>query len=124
MSENIASLEVQMRQQIELRDRIELDLNALRDLCVKLDAQKDSLQEELNNCATMKVLYEAQISKLENEQKAANDQRNRDRAAVDSLEKLLEQETRNSMECRRLNQELQNEIGRLKERVSDLQNKL
>ncbi|KAK0096265.1 hypothetical protein PV326_005916 [Microctonus aethiopoides] len=124
LSENVASLEVQMRQQIELRDGIELDLNALRDLCVKLDAQKDSLQEELNNCAAMKILYEAQINKLENEQKAASDQRNRDRAEVDSFEKLLEQETRNSMECRRLNQELQNEISRLKERVSDLQNKL
>ena len=38
-----------MRQQEDQRERAEADLNAVRDLCVKLDQQKDNLMQQLGD---------------------------------------------------------------------------
>lgn len=42
-------METQLRQQIEQRHRAETDLLAVRDLCVKLDQQKESLMQQLSD---------------------------------------------------------------------------
>jgi len=48
-------METQLQQQIEQRRRVESDLMAVRDLCVKLDQQKDSLMEQLGDKDTLKA---------------------------------------------------------------------
>lgn len=54
LTQNVASMETQLRQQIEQRHRAEADLLAVRDLCVKLDQQKDTLVEQLGDKNTIK----------------------------------------------------------------------
>lgn len=48
----------------------------------------------------------------------------RDRVTVERLETLLDQARQESINAQATNQELQNEISRLKQKVSELQNKL
>jgi len=48
-------MEMQLRQQIEQRHQAEADLMAVRDLCVKLDQQKDTLVEQLGDKDTVKA---------------------------------------------------------------------
>lgn len=48
-------METQLRQQAEQRHRAEADLMAVRDLCVKLDQQKDALMEQLGDKNTVKA---------------------------------------------------------------------
>lgn len=68
--------------------------------------------------------YDMQIAKLKAEQAIIQDQMNRDRAMVEKLEMLLDQARQESMTTQTNNQELQNEVSRLKQKMSELQNKL
>ncbi|XP_029664443.1 centrosomal protein of 135 kDa-like isoform X2 [Formica exsecta] len=124
LTQSVASMETQLRQQIEQRHRAETDLLAVRDLCVKLDQQKDTLVEQLGDKNTIKEHYDAQVSKLKAEQSIMQEQMTRDRVIVERLETLLDQARQESINAQATNQELQNEISRLKQKVSELQNKL
>lgn len=152
-------METQLRQQIEQRHRAEADLMAVRDLCVKLDQQKDTLVDQLGDKDTVKVhvnlltlhsihlffilllfyflhvtlvspslyffiQYEAQLSRLKAEQSIVQDQITRDRVTIERLEILLDQSRQESINAQATSQELQNELCRLKQKVSELQNKL
>lgn len=146
-------METQLRQQTDQRHRTEADLMAVRDLCVKLDQQKDALMEQLGDKNTVKAhvnlltlvcqflflfnmltrflnrvlflsQYEAQLSRLKAEQSIVQDQMTRDHVTLERLETLLDQTRQESINAQANNQELQNEISRLKQRVSELQTKL
>ncbi|XP_076665146.1 uncharacterized protein LOC143367341 isoform X2 [Andrena cerasifolii] len=124
LTQNVASMESQVRQQGQQRHKTESDLTAVRDLCVKLDQQKDTLMQELDDKDTCKTKYDMQIAKLKAEQAIIQDQMSRDRAMVEKLEMLLDQARQESMTTQANNQELQNEVCRLKQKMSELQNKL
>lgn len=64
------------------------------------------------------------MSRLKAEQSIVQEQMTRDRVTVERLETLLDQARQESMNAQATNQELQNEISRLKQKVSELQNKL
>ncbi|XP_025989831.1 centrosomal protein of 135 kDa isoform X2 [Solenopsis invicta] len=124
LTQSVASMETQLRQQMEQRHQAEADLMAVRDLCVKLDQQKDTLVEQLGDKDTAKAHYEAQLSRLKVEQSVVQEQITRDRVTVERLETLLDQARQESINAQTTNQELQNEISRLKQKVSELQSKL
>ncbi|XP_053977812.1 centrosomal protein of 135 kDa isoform X1 [Hylaeus volcanicus] len=124
LTQNIASMETQLRQQEEQRHRAEADLNAVRDLCVKLDQQKETLVQQLDDKDALKTQYDMQIAKLKADQTIIQEQMNRDRATVERLEMLLDQARQESITVQANNQELQNEMTRLRQKMSDLQNKL
>lgn len=65
-----------------------------------------------------------QIAKLKTEQSVIQDQMNKDRATVERLEILLDQARQESITVQANNQELQNEMSRLRQKMSELQNKL
>ncbi|XP_008547784.1 centrosomal protein of 135 kDa isoform X2 [Microplitis demolitor] len=124
LTQNVASLETQVRQQLELRKTAETDLNAVRDLCVQLDQQKESLKKEIIDKESLIVQYETKLSRVKVEQNLVQDQKSRDYVTIDRLQMLLDQARRESVECQKNNQELLNEIDRMKQRINDLQNKL
>ncbi|KOC66279.1 Centrosomal protein of 135 kDa [Habropoda laboriosa] len=124
LTQNVASMETQLRQQGEQRHRIEADLIAVRDLCMKLDQQKDTLMHELDDKDSLKSQYDMQIAKLKAEQSVIQDQMIKDRATVEHLEMLLDQARQESITVQTNNQELQNEMSRLRQKMSELQNKL
>lgn len=64
------------------------------------------------------------MSRLKAEQSIIQEQMTRDRVTVERLETLLDQARQESINAQATNQELQNEISRLKQKVSELQNKL
>ncbi|XP_074095969.1 centrosomal protein of 135 kDa isoform X2 [Cotesia typhae] len=124
LTQNVASLETQIRQQLELRGTVETDLNAVRDLCVQLDQQKEALKKEINDKDSIIALCEAKLSRFKAENNAVHDQKSRDHVTIDRLQMLLDQARRESINYQKNNQELLNEIDRMKQRIDDLQNKL
>ena len=58
LTQNVASLETQMRQLEDQKVRAESDLNAVRDLCLKLDQQKDGLMQQLEQNESLKSQVE------------------------------------------------------------------
>lgn len=64
------------------------------------------------------------MSRLKAEQSIVHEQITRDRVTVERLETLLDQARQESINAQATNQELQNEISRLKQKVSELQSKL
>lgn len=64
------------------------------------------------------------MSRLKAEQSIVQEQMTRDRVTVERLETLLDQARQESINAQATNQELQNEISRLKQKVSELQSKL
>lgn len=65
-----------------------------------------------------------QIAKLKAEQAVIQDQMTKDRATVERLEMLLDQARQESITAQANNQELQNEMSRLRQKMSELQTKL
>lgn len=49
LTSQVASLEIQMKQGSSQSDRINSDLKQMKDLCLKLDHEKDELRRELRN---------------------------------------------------------------------------
>ena len=47
LSGSVARFETQIRDELNRRHRAEEDLGVLRDLCAKLDGQKDSLMQQV-----------------------------------------------------------------------------
>lgn len=124
LTQTVASMETQLRQQTEQRLTAEADLNAVRDLCIKLDQQKDGLVRQLEEKDMTKAQYETQLAGLRAEQDVIQDQMDKDRATVERLEAMLDQARQESMNVQTTNQELQNEVSRLRQKIVELQNKL
>lgn len=55
MTQTIANLETQLRQQNEQRQRAETDLNAVKNLCIMLERQKDGLLQQIKDKDEMKA---------------------------------------------------------------------
>lgn len=72
----------------------------------------------------MFVQYETQLVRLRTEQNVIQDQMDRDRATIERLETLLDQARQDSIKVQTTNQELQNEMSRLKQKISELQTTL
>lgn len=49
LTSQIARMEMQIAQQTSTNDKLEAELSSVKDLCVKLDKQKDSLMKQLDD---------------------------------------------------------------------------
>ncbi|XP_043259475.1 centrosomal protein of 135 kDa-like isoform X2 [Colletes gigas] len=124
LTQNVASMETQLRAQEDEKQRAEANLCALKDLCLTLNEQKDTLMHQLDDNDTLKTKYDMQIAKLTAEQASIEDQMNKDRATVERLEMLLDQARQEAMTMQANNQKLRNEMFKLRQKMSELQNKL
>lgn len=124
MTSQIASLEIQLKQQVLQQDKLEAELASVRDLCVKLDKQKDNLSRELREKDSRQSQMEREMDRLMRDSDAARATLSKDRDSVEYLEKLLADSRQENVELKIINQELQSEILRLKNKIEELQNKL
>ncbi|XP_076626079.1 uncharacterized protein LOC143344162 isoform X3 [Colletes latitarsis] len=124
LTQNVASMETQLRAQEDEKQRAEANLCALKDLCLTLNEQKDTLMHQLDDNDTLKTKYDMQIAKLTAEQSSIEDQMNKDRATVERLETLLDQARQEAVTMQANNQKLRNEMFKLRQKMSELQNKL
>lgn len=60
LTSQVASLEIQMKQGYSQSDRINTELKQMKDLCLKLDHEKDELRHELRNRDDQRLM----VSKL------------------------------------------------------------
>ncbi|KAJ8984603.1 hypothetical protein NQ317_006065, partial [Molorchus minor] len=105
LTSQVASLEMQMKQGEAEYDRLAIELKQMKDLCVKLDHEKDGLRRELGE--------------RDNQQGQKKERNN-----LEGLEKLLNEARQDVVNQRLQNQELQAEINRLRAKVDDLQERL
>ncbi|XP_008217193.1 centrosomal protein of 135 kDa isoform X3 [Nasonia vitripennis] len=124
LTQNVASLEIQLQQATEQRLCAEEDLRTVRNLCMTLEQQKECISQRLNENTDLKTQYEVQLSRYRSEQEIFQDQMNKDHVQIDRLEKLLEEARKETMDCQSNCRELQNEVSKLKKKVSELQSKL
>nr|CAD7605616.1 unnamed protein product [Timema genevievae] len=121
---HVASLETQLRQQMELRQQTEADLTAVRELCVNIDDQKEVLSKQNSDNDIVKIQLESELSRLREELEIMQQHVSKDRAAVSSLEDMLANSRHEAVEQRAANQCLQAQIAQLQTNITDLQEKL
>nr|CAD7432575.1 unnamed protein product [Timema monikensis] len=121
---HVASLETQLRQQMELRQQTEADLTAVRELCVNIDDQKEVLSKQNSDNDIVKIHLESELSRLREELEIMQQHVTKDRAAVSSLEDMLANSRHEAVEQRAANQSLQAQVAQLQTNITDLQEKL
>ncbi|XP_058457113.1 putative leucine-rich repeat-containing protein DDB_G0290503 [Malaya genurostris] len=121
LSASIVSLEEEIECVREENANIREDLHATKDLCSKLDVQKEKLQEELNEHSSIREQLNKENDTLKRQLSLA---KTGDKAAVDGLQELLVA-SRSEVEQQRmvigqLNQELKSLKGRLEDITKNL----
>ncbi|XP_034949159.1 centrosomal protein of 135 kDa isoform X2 [Chelonus insularis] len=124
LTKAIARLETDVRQQVDQKDQAETDLNGLRDLCVKLEQQKETYAIEIGQKNATISNLEGELARLEAEYNINQNQKSHDQATIDRLQSLLDQARLEAIEHQQNNQKLHNEIDRLKQKTNKLQNEL
>ncbi|EDS34865.1 conserved hypothetical protein [Culex quinquefasciatus] len=121
LSANIVALESEVDCLKEENQHLREDLEATKDLCNKLDLQKDKLNEELNEHSSIREQLNRENATLKRQLTLAT---TGDKAAVDGLQELLAASRSEVEQQRIVTSQLNQEVKSLKEQVSDLSRKL
>ncbi|KAJ8963922.1 hypothetical protein NQ314_005250 [Rhamnusium bicolor] len=124
LTRQVACLEIQIKQGNSQHDRIATDLKQMKDLCVRLDHEKDTLKQELHNRDDQHGQVERNIDRLSRENDDLRKALDKDRNSLEGLEKLLNKSRQEVIEQRILNQDLQSEVNKMKSKVEELQERL
>ncbi|XP_066149970.1 centrosomal protein of 135 kDa isoform X2 [Euwallacea fornicatus] len=123
-SENVARLEMQLKQNGMELEHCSSELKQMRDLCVKLDREKDVLKSELTNREDRRSQAQKITEKLSSEKETLQKVLEQEKTSLEMVEKLLSDTRRDLTEQRLLNQDMQREISRLKQNISELEERL
>ncbi|KAB0799230.1 hypothetical protein PPYR_07110 [Photinus pyralis] len=96
----------------------------LRELCTRLDQQKDKLIRELQEKDEQKVKINEDVLRLRRESETLHSTLTRDRTSLDNLEKLLAESRDEALRQKVTNEELEFEIKALKQKLNDCEAKL
>ncbi|KAH1020604.1 hypothetical protein HUJ04_010236, partial [Dendroctonus ponderosae] len=124
LTSQVARLEVQLKQILIEKEQCNVELKQMRDLCVKLDKDKDNLKSELNNREDRRSNIQMLSEKLSSEKVTLQKALEQERSSLEAVEKLLNDSRRDLTEHRLLNQDLQREVNRLKQKVEELEERL
>ncbi|KAL1505790.1 hypothetical protein ABEB36_005270 [Hypothenemus hampei] len=124
LTAHIARLEVQLKQNTLEQERCNAELKQMRDLCVKLDKDKDVLKSELNCNEDIRSQEQRLTQRLSEEKTSLQKILDHERSSRESLEKLLKDARVDLTEQRLLNQDLQREVNILKDKIEDLEERL
>ncbi|KAF2883200.1 hypothetical protein ILUMI_22975 [Ignelater luminosus] len=124
LTSQVSHLERQLEHYKQQQERTEADLSAVRDLCMKLDKQKDTLMKELNEKGEQKSQIDRDVLRLRRESETLQDTLSRDRMTLENVEKLLSEARQENVQLQLYNQELNSEIRALKEKIEELQSRL
>ncbi|CAH1098756.1 unnamed protein product [Psylliodes chrysocephalus] len=120
----VASMEMQMKQGTSSKERISEEIKHLKDLCVKLDNEKDEMKREIRNKEDQKMALERKMDLFTRENSELKRALDKDKDSQDGLERLLNEARQDLVEQRLLNEDLQNEISTLRGKVDELQERL
>ncbi|KAI4463577.1 centrosomal protein 2 [Holotrichia oblita] len=124
LTSQIARMEIQIVQQTSTNEKLETELSSIKDLCVKLDKQKDTLMRQLDENEVSKTKIDRDIDKIRRHSAEIQCTLLKERESVENLERLLAASRTETSEQRLLNQELQKEIKIFKDKIKELESKL
>ncbi|KAH1027682.1 hypothetical protein HUJ05_001146, partial [Dendroctonus ponderosae] len=124
LTSQVARLEVQLKQILIEKEHCNVELKQMGDLCVKLDKDKDDLKSELSNREDRRSNIQMLSEKLSSEKVTLQKALEQERSSLEAVEKLLNDSRRDLTEHRLLNQDLQREVNRLKQKVEELEERL
>nr|XP_022912788.1 centrosomal protein of 135 kDa isoform X2 [Onthophagus taurus] len=124
LTAQIARLESQVEHGNIDKERIEAELISVRDLCLKLDKQKDNLMKQLNDKDSVRTEINRECNNLRRNSQTLQSELDKERNTVENLEKHLVQIRQESVEMKLLNEELRADVQKLKVNIQDLQSKL
>ncbi|XP_030747273.1 centrosomal protein of 135 kDa-like isoform X2 [Sitophilus oryzae] len=124
LTSQVASLEIQLKQESMAQERYNSELRQMRDLCVKLDKDKDCLRQELTGKEDIRSQVGKASEMLRSEKESLEKALEKERASLEGVEQLLSEARKEIMDQRLLNQDLQAEVENLKERINELQDRL
>ncbi|GJQ82870.1 hypothetical protein Trydic_g2608 [Trypoxylus dichotomus] len=124
LTSQIARMETRIVQQTATTDKLEAELESVKDLCVKLDKQKDSLIKQLDEKETARNQIDRDVEKIRRHSSEIQSTLSKERETVDRLEQLLAASRLETAEQRLLNEELQKEIKKCRDKVQELETKL
>lgn len=121
LSSNIVSLEREMECLKEENGNLREDLEATKDLCNKLDLQKDKLNAELEEHSSIREQLNKENATLKRQLSLAH---TGDKAALDGLQELLAASRAEVEQQRIVTNQLNQEVKTLKEQIDELKMKL
>ncbi|XP_059479845.1 centrosomal protein of 135 kDa isoform X1 [Neocloeon triangulifer] len=116
----VKNLEVELRTVKEQSESFEKDLNAVHELCMKLDSQKESLEDDLKLSNKRSLELEANCAKLKSELETLNLQLQRELASKGAIESVLEENREESMKQRLTNVEMAQELDKIRSEVTKM----
>lgn len=117
LSAQVAQNQAEMEHCRQIQATIQADLDANKELCSKLDAEKDKLKEELNECSLIRRQLERDNEKLRVEMMA---NKSGDKASVESMQQSLMKARTDLDVQRKTNASDKGELDRLRRTVDDL----
>ncbi|XP_055614481.1 golgin subfamily A member 4-like isoform X2 [Uranotaenia lowii] len=121
LSSNVVSLESEIESLRDQNNNLLEDLEATKELCSKLDLQKDKLKAELDEHSQIREQLNKENATLKRQLSLA---KTGDKAAVDGLQELLAGSRSEVEQQRIVTSQLNRELKTLKEQVEDLSTKL
>ncbi|XP_076257310.1 centrosomal protein 135kDa isoform X2 [Rhynchophorus ferrugineus] len=124
LTAQVASLEIQLQQEAMAQERNSSELKQMRDLCVRLDKDKDLLKSELTSKEEVRSQVGKSTEKLRSEKEYLEKALDKERSSLEGVERLLNEARQEVMDQRLLNQDLQSEVAGLKNKITELQERL
>lgn len=124
LTSQIASLELQLRQCMTQYEKANAELQNMRDLNLKLDDEIGKYRRQVRERDDQRMTMDRNVDQLRSEREYLQHTATRDRRAVESVENDLHDAKHETSELRLINQELQEEVQRMKHEMQDLKDKL
>ncbi|XP_071453022.1 centrosomal protein of 135 kDa-like isoform X1 [Hetaerina americana] len=124
LTRQVATFEMQFRTMEDHKSRLEADLSASRELCRKLDGQKDQLMERISTSSSDKTSAEKEATKLRKDFEKLQSTIESNNERITTLESKLLRKEKECLEEQMTNEELKQEVERLQENILSLEKKL
>ncbi|XP_052721801.1 centrosomal protein of 135 kDa-like isoform X1 [Crassostrea angulata] len=118
LTRSVGNLEEAMRQTEEDKQNLLEDLTAVRELCAKLEATKESIQRQLTSTSLDKEQLSSLIDDMKQETELLRQQLGSERSNSKNLEGLLQNNREKEFQSQLVQQEKSSEIQMLKDRLA------
>ncbi|XP_036364185.1 testis-specific gene 10 protein-like isoform X2 [Octopus sinensis] len=124
LNRTLSKLEENLQQYDDEKQNLTQDINAVRDLCCRLEASKESLQRQVTAVSVEKEQLHSQILDMKQEADTLREQLSTERKSVKNLEELLQNNREKEFHSQLEFQERNAELKQLKDRLTLNESKL
>lgn len=124
LTAQIATLEMQLKHSQLQQDRTSMEISSLRELCAKLDKQKDKLSQEVQEKEFMTSKTRDELDNLRRSAEIANITAEKEQNTTRTMETILSDTRQQLVEQRLVNQELQQQVINFKGQIAEMEQNL